>query len=238
MPQRLVAFVLLGVACAAFAADQKPDEAKMAAPKAEYEKQEIHGWTVFVDKRLLTEKALRGADALELLRAKLFEIQLLVPARAVAELKKVHIYMDSGDPRHPGCCYHPSKEWLVEHGYPAEKAKTVQVSNPATFLAWTRDQPGMVLHEMAHAYHHQVLGYDNAEIKAAYKQAVESKTYDAVLHISGKTERHYAMNNDQEYFAEMSEAYFTGNDFYPFVRGELRKHDPTMFALVKKLWER
>ena len=29
-----------------------------------------------------------------------------------------------------------------------------------------------------------------------------------------------------EYFAEASEAYFGTNDFFPFVRIELRRHDP------------
>jgi hypothetical protein len=39
-----------------------------------------------------------------------------------------------------------------------------------------------------------------------------------------------------EYFAESSEAYFGTNDFYPFVRAELKAHDPEMFKLVGELW--
>ena len=42
--------------------------------------------------------------------------------------------------------------------------------------------------------------------------------------------------NAKEYFAEASEAYFGTNDFYPFVRAELKKHDPEMFRLLEKLW--
>ena len=34
---------------------------------------------------------------------------------------------------------------------------------------------------------------------------------------------HYAATNHKEYFAEATEAYFYKNDFYPFVRGELKK---------------
>ena len=46
------------------------------------------------------------------------------------------------------------------------------------------------------------------------------------------------MTNPQEYFAETTEAFFGKNDFYPFTREELKKHDPKMFALLKKVWEK
>ena len=37
------------------------------------------------------------------------------------------------------------------------------------------------------------------------------------------------MTNPQEYFAECTEAFFARNDFYPYARDELKKHDPEMF---------
>ena len=49
--------------------------------------------------------------------------------------------------------------------------------------------------------------------------------------------RRTALNNPQEYFAELSEAWFGANDFYPFVRPEVQQHDPEMAKLLKKLWE-
>ena len=39
-----------------------------------------------------------------------------------------------------------------------------------------------------------------------------------------------------EYFAEASEAYFGENDFYPFVKAELKRHDPNLEAVVAELW--
>ena len=48
--------------------------------------------------------------------------------------------------------------------------------------------------------------------------------------------RAYAANNPQEYFAELSEAWFGANDFYPFVRAEVLEHDPEAAELLKKLW--
>ncbi|MBA4064410.1 MAG: heme-binding protein [Isosphaera sp.] len=45
------------------------------------------------------------------------------------------------------------------------------------------------------------------------------------------------MTTAMEYFAETTEAYFSRNDFFPFTRDELRKHDPDMFELLGKLWQ-
>jgi dipeptidyl-peptidase-4 len=39
-----------------------------------------------------------------------------------------------------------------------------------------------------------------------------------------------------EYFAEGTEAYFDRNDFYPFVRAELKKHDPVLHDLLEEIW--
>jgi len=49
--------------------------------------------------------------------------------------------------------------------------------------------------------------------------------------------RAYAMTNDQEYFAETTEAFFGRNDMEPFTRDELEKFDPEMFALLKQVWK-
>jgi len=44
------------------------------------------------------------------------------------------------------------------------------------------------------------------------------------------------VTNPQEYFAETTEAYFSRNDFFPFTRAELEKHDPGMFKLLGQIW--
>jgi dipeptidyl-peptidase-4 len=93
------------------------------------------------------------------------------------------------------------------------------------------------MHELAHSYHHCVLGHGNPDIREAYDKAVESGHYESVLHINGSSRRAYALNNDKEYFAEATEAFFGTNDFYPFVRSELQKHDPDMYQVLRKLWK-
>ena len=206
-------------------------------PTANYTRRAIQGWTVLVNRNLLEGQKQLGDRAIELLRVKLFDISRAVPPAALTRLREVPIWLEFQDRGFPCACYHPSRQWLAANGYNPEKARAVEIANAATFLKWTHQQPWMVLHELAHAYHDRCLGgYGNPEIAAAYRRAAEAKSYESVLHFDGKTCRAYAMNNPQEYFAELSEAWFGTNDFYPFVRAEVIKHDPQMAKLLEKLW--
>ena len=54
--------------------------------------------------------------------------------------------------------------------------------------------------------------------------------------VTGGKRKAYAKTNRAEYFAELTEAYFGKNDFYPFTRAELEKHDPVGFKLMKDAW--
>lgn len=204
-------------------------------PTENYEVRQVEGWTVRINKRLLADPELSG-QVLALLSDQLRHIIRVVPDEPLAALRKVNLWMEL-DLTNGGAVYHPSAQWLREHDVNPDKAGCVEVSNARHFIGWYRDQPCMVLHELAHAYHHQVLGHDHAGLKAAYEKAKASKKYESVLHISGRRQVHYAMNNVQEYFAEMTEAFLGTNDFYPFVRAELKDADPEMFALMEGVWK-
>lgn len=206
-------------------------------PTSNYEVRTIEGWKVRVNRRLLREENALGERALKLLAADLFGVARKVPEKALAKIRKVPIWLEARNERVVGACYHPSRRWLEENDFNPEKAKSVEIGNATNYLDWTSHQPMMVLHELAHAYHHQVLGYEHPGIKEAYARAVEGKSYESVLRYDGNRARAYALNNDQEYFAELTESYFGTNDFYPFVRPEVKEHDPETFELLGKLWK-
>ena len=207
-------------------------------PTSNYIRRDIEGWTVYVNHRLLEDQKDLGRRTLRLLRVKLYDINRAVPPKALEKLHQIPIWLELKHPRHPCACYHPDKGWLIANDFNPEKTGSVEIANAAAFLKWTREQPSMVLHELTHGYHHRFLGgYDNPEIAAAYQRAKQSKSYESVLHWDGRMARAYAMNNPQEYFAELTEAWFGTNDFYPFVRAEVVKHDPEAAKLLRKLWE-
>ena len=205
-----------------------------------YAEQQIEGWRVLVHRDLFAENRTELRErTLKLLGNHLFRITTIVPEAAVIQLRKIPIWVEVAHPKHPCMCYHPDPAWLQDNGMNPAKAGGVELANCENFLNWTRDQPWMVLHEMAHGYHHQYLpkGFDNPEVLAVYQSAKQAGLYDSILRISGKKEKAYALNNQQEYFAEQTEAFFGTNDFFPFVKAELREHDPQMHELLGKLWK-
>jgi hypothetical protein len=203
-----------------------------------YETQQIEGWTVLVNREFLRRRSALAERTLTLLRYQLYQIDRRLPRAAVGKLRKVRIWVEENEPNTPCMAYHPDVAWLKEHGVNPDKQGCVELANARNFLDWTLEQPWMVLHELSHAYHHQFLrdGFDNPLVKATYDRAMKSKIYAKVLRISGREEKAYAASNPMEYFAEATEAFFGTNDFYPFVRSELRRHDPGAFDLLVEQW--
>jgi hypothetical protein len=204
---------------------------------------QIEGWTVYISDELLEKEKDQTTRALKLLTAQLAEIVRVVPATALEKLRKVPLWISPEYPEtEPRAEYHPSAVWLLLHKRHPAMAKAVEFTNVRIFERETKRMPNFALHELAHAYHDRVLtkGFENAEIKAAYKRAKSEGLYHRVEQRFGDgrsaTVRAYAMTNQQEYFAECSEAFFSTNDFFPFTRAELARHDPEMFELLKKHW--
>ena len=207
------------------------------------ETREIAGWKVHISRALLTNETAATNRALELLQAQLEEIVRVVPAAPVAELQKVSLWVSPEYPQTPPRAeYHPAAGWLRDHARDPAMAQGVEFTNVRIFEAETRRMPNFALHELAHAYHDRVLadGYGNAEIKAAYERAKASGSYDRVERRDSegrkRFDRAYALTNPPEYFAETTEAFFTRNDFFPYTREELTRHDPEMVLLLTKLW--
>ncbi|MBX7207616.1 MAG: hypothetical protein K1X78_04870 [Verrucomicrobiaceae bacterium] len=208
------------------------------------ETREVSGWKVHINKVLLDTQRKETDRALTLLKKMLDEIIRVVPAKAVAELQKVPLYFS---PTYPGSRggaeFHPDAGWLKDNGRDPIMAKGVEFSDIPIFEKEVNRMPNFALHELAHGYHNRFIAgsFDNAEIKAAYDKAKASGGYNKVerWHGNGKPntfERAYAMTNPQEYFAETTEAFFARNDFFPFTKEQLKKHDPTMFVVLEKLW--
>jgi hypothetical protein len=186
---------------------------------------------------LLAEQPAATARALELLQVQLEEIVRLLSAPALARLRQVPLWLS---PEYPGIPpkaeYHVAAAWLRAHGRDPAMAKAVEFTNVRIFDAEVRRMPVFVLHELAHAYHDQVLGHAHAGIRQAYEAAKAGGAYDRVERQDAQGRRSfgraYALTTPQEYVAEGTEAFFGRNDFLPYDRAELRRHDPALFALL------
>lgn len=209
------------------------------APTDQYDLMEIEGWPVRVLQSFSDEQPELRERAVTHLRHQLYQIVHRLPVEAVEKLRRVTIWLEENEPHHACAAYHPDVGWLRDHGMNPDKARCVEIANARNFLTWTIDQPWMVLHELAHAYHDQFLegGHSNAEIAEVLRAALAADKYASVQKINGKPEKAYAATNPMEYFAESTEAFFGTNDFYPFVRSELREYDPRMHELLEKVWD-
>ena len=199
----------------------------------------LEGWTIHVDDRLLHDPNIElGRRAMRLLGNSLYEITLEMQADRLHRLQQIHIWLDLTHGQLTAAQYHPSPAWLSQHGYATNLAKCVHIPDAALFAS-PRDhfrQPWAVLHELAHAYHDQALGFDDPEIAAAWNRFKDCGRYDSALQIDGRMEKHYGLTDQKEFFAEMTEAYFGMNDFFPFNRAELKREEPEVFRLLYRIW--
>ncbi|WP_339378621.1 hypothetical protein [Calothrix sp. NIES-2100] len=204
-------------------------------PNSAYKKESIHGFSVWIAQDVLEHKQ-KAKEMLKELDWQLLRITRVVPPKPLSALQKVRIWVE-WEKQNGAAEFHASAEWLRHNGYNPDKAGCVEVSNTRNFVNWSRsDQPWIILHELAHAYHFLILGNLYPGIEAAYQHAVDSRLYKSVDYIKGGKRKAYALTNAKEYFAELSEGYFGKNDFYPFTRTQLKKYDPVGYQLMEKTW--
>ncbi|RMG00406.1 MAG: metallopeptidase [Planctomycetota bacterium] len=223
------------------AAEETNSAVKAESPSGFYDPvvRQIEGWTVYIDPALLEgEHAEEGNRALTMLANHLQRIKIVVPPEPLAKLQKIEIWIEWANPQANAMCYHPDPKWVRDHGLDPRLGKKVHITHAAEL--YSRQQmfkhPFVIMHELAHAYHDQVLGFDDPRIIAAYREAKKSGKYDKVLAHSGRYVEHYAMKDHKEYFAEGTEAYLYRNDFFPFVRAELKEFDPKLHEVLKEIW--
>ena len=144
-----------------------PPKAPADPPKpTSHTERTVEGWTVRVDDRLLRAPDHElGKRALRFLEGKLADIKVVVPADKVKELQAV-TDRPRPDARQAGADAVPpvGAGWLKANGYSADLAKCVHLPRAADVPTRrnVREQPWVVLHELAHAYHDQVLGFRRA----------------------------------------------------------------------------
>ena len=199
----------------------------------------IEGWNVRVDDRLLKgEAAAKGEQALKLLTARLVAITVVVPEKSLAKLRAITIELDLNYGGLNAMQYHPDADWLKSEGYSEKLAKCVHIPDVDDFLSPSENHrmPWVVLHELAHGFHDQTIGFEDPRVLAVWKKFCDSGKYKSVLTSKGAMREHYGLTDQKEFFAEMTEAYFGSNDFYPFVTGELKQAEPETFKVLEEIW--
>jgi hypothetical protein len=219
-------------------AKKTPAKSKVVVqPVPGYKLMTIEGFNVLVNREVLdnNDDAAFERKPLDVLDLELKIISSIMKRSALDVLRKLIIWVEWDESE-------AGKNWvavyygghqlsMLRRGKHPLKANNITVLRMKLLTAehQPKDDAGrcVLLHEIAHAVHHQLIGYDNEPIKTAYAQALDRKLVDNA---------DYAATNDKEFFAEMTCAYLDRLHYYPHTRADLEKHDPVTFRLMKSIW--
>ncbi len=211
----------------------KPTQKTPYEPTSHYTIMNMEGWKVYVNKALLPggAHAEMGAKAIERLRGDMVLVKHWVADEPLAKLLKVGIWLelDSTNGPHgrtPVFHYHPFLGWLKKMDFHPGKHKCVEYSRAASLVKNRRGKATamILLHELAHAYHDQILSFNDPDILAAHKRAREGGKYP-------KTD--WVVRADhKEFFAGVSTRYFGTKE----EREALVERDPILLKKLQKVW--
>lgn len=205
-------------------------------PTETYLRRDIAGFTVLLNP-MVADQAPLLENVMDSIDMQISDMTGRLPAERLAELKQTFIWVELDDEADKAAVYHSSADWIVASAGNQDKIGHIEIVNASNFVNWSRDhQPSLLLHQYIHAFHHKVLGAAHQGIIDTYEQVQLRHMYDQLEHMSGAVSLGYATLSPFEYFAEISEAYFARNDYFPFNRAQLKVHDPIGHDLVEQLW--
>lgn len=214
-----------GVACPA------PGTPRIYEPTTSYTIKDLAGWKVYVHNSLLPggEHAETGAEAMKNLTDGMLRLKTWIPPGPLARLLDVKIWLEWNTTNGPwgrtsGYQYHPGRDWLIDMDFNPQKHKCVEFGNAASLANRSPDATASVLlHELAHAYHDQVLTFDDPDVLAAYKRCVEGDAYP---------ERDWVKADHKEFFAGVTTRYFGNQE----EREAVGRRDPVLEEFLRKTW--
>jgi hypothetical protein len=226
-------------------------------PTSDYRKFTIQGFSVFVDRKILNDSQQTQRLRQQLKRI-LTRIGQVTSTKQFATFKQTALWFSpeqlymleiSSSPEfggkhlsfkrseYAGQYLITSADRLKAQKRNPDKARSIEIGNVAHFVNYDETtQTAIVLHELAHAYHHQVLGHQYAPLQSAYQEAMAQKLYTMMSLRSRQDSKVYAATDAHEYFAELSVAYLATNHQFPRDREVLEEYDPIGYALMQKVW--
>ena len=175
------------------------------------------------------EQAETGAAALKRLEYAMVRLKGWIPKGPLAHLLTVRIWLKLDSTRGPhghtaGYQYHPGRDWLVDMDFNPDKHKCVEYGRAASLANANDDRTvNVLLHELAHAHHDQVLTFEHAGVMAAYRRAVDGTAYPV---------KDWVKSDHKEFFAGVTTRYFGTKE----QRDALAERDPVLAKLLEKIW--
>ncbi|MBZ9751168.1 hypothetical protein K7W42_09860 [Deinococcus sp. HMF7604] len=192
---------------------------------AEVQGQTLAGFTVLLAPALRADPALQDR-LLWRVEEQLQEALRVLPAQSHSQLRRVRVWID---PRvEPGGL--APQAWYVRLRSQTAQRGDIVLVDPQGLIA-LHGQYNLLLHELTHAYDDRAHGFRHPAVLAAFQEARKTGHYtDAEFDA-------YAMSRSEEYFAELTLAYFAARPTTPRNRRELQAFDPAGAAAVAQAWK-
>lgn len=214
-----------------------------------YETRQIHGFTVLLSTQAVKEGKKDNGRPFRALQIEFDGLAEVLSPAALKILRKVPIWIEWDNRDRPTfgtfgqrpalAKYYGGNIWTPTAAE-SMKADSVELLSLKTLSAEKNSAIQrtrlVLLHELAHAVHYLLVGYDNSGVQFAYKLAMERRLYDDVMTSWGRKEKAYAATNEREYFAELTCAYLDCCNYFPFDRDELREHDQAGYKMMEQVW--
>jgi hypothetical protein len=164
-----------------------------------------------------------GVKALQVVERRLAECRARMSAQRAA-LDRLGVRVDWKLGRPKPVHYNPA-------------SRSVEITDLAMAVDWMeKGQPQMLCHELAHGVYDVALHGADPGTRAAWAAALASGIYARVDDGSGHLARAYALTDEQEYFAEATEAWIGWNNRFPHTREQLETFDPRAAELMLRIW--
>lgn len=185
------------------------------------------GWTVLLERKLSDRYTTLADQAMAHLENQLDRAAAALPRPAMAELRKIQVFLslDAG------------RGAPIRYVWPESGSEgRLEITHAQGFIDAAQGRPWLVMHELAHAYHHRVLGGSSPAVLKAYQDAQKIGAYNQVRWANGKTGRSNALSSEREFFAELTRSFYGRSDYYPFVREEFQQHDLASSRMIEAAW--
>ena len=205
-----------------------------------YETVKIDGFTLFIHPEAKKHEEEFKKSPMEVLKLELKMLGQILNKRALTKVQTLPFWVEwdeapEGTNTGGGTviAYYLSADLRMARirGEHPLRARTITICNLKTLTRLHQPEVDsgkcILLHEVAHAVHDQILSFDNPEINLAFTQAMNRKLYQPGL---------YMTSSAREFFAELTCAYLDRLDHFPRNRGDLKKHDPASFKLLERIW--
>lgn len=218
-------------------------EVNFREPAREYVERSVDGWKLQLERDLVERYPDDATRVVDRLQGKLGQTLELLPEHTRPTLRWLTLFVMAG-PDAPGGGRDNGAEYCrsIDPDYhpqldPRWRSAMV-VYSAANYLQQSEQWAvQMLLHEFAHAWQLERWPEKQPEIWAAWQHANDQGLYRNVKDVNGNPlAAAYALQNQLEYFAELSCAYFWRGEYEPFDREALRQYDPVGFAMIETMW--